>query len=55
LGPRNKTVLSAVEALVEMKMQLVDNRGVLSDWKDNQMSPCYWEYVNCQDNKVTTM
>ncbi|XP_066337394.1 LRR receptor kinase SERK2-like isoform X4 [Miscanthus floridulus] len=44
-----------VEALVEMKMQLVDSRGVLSDWKDNQMSACYWTNVNCQDNKVATI
>ncbi|XP_066337393.1 LRR receptor kinase SERK2-like isoform X3 [Miscanthus floridulus] len=46
---------SPVEALVEMKMQLVDSRGVLSDWKDNQMSACYWTNVNCQDNKVATI
>ncbi|KAL6653933.1 hypothetical protein ACP70R_007398 [Stipagrostis hirtigluma subsp. patula] len=42
-----------VEALYEMRMQLTDNRGVLNDWKDNQMSPCYWNNVICQDNKVT--
>ncbi|AQK49132.1 putative LRR receptor-like serine/threonine-protein kinase [Zea mays] len=38
-----------------MRTQLGDKRGVLSDWKDNQMSPCYWANVNCQDNKVTTI
>ncbi|XP_034568326.1 uncharacterized protein [Setaria viridis] len=41
-----------VEALYEMRQQLIDNRGVLNDWKDNQMSPCYWDHVTCQDNKV---
>ncbi|KAK8447999.1 hypothetical protein SEVIR_8G194400v4 [Setaria viridis] len=44
-----------VEALYEMRQQLIDNSGVLNDWKDNQMSPCYWDHVTCQDNKVTTI
>ncbi|CAO2146676.1 unnamed protein product [Urochloa humidicola] len=44
-----------VEALYEMSQQLIDNSGVLKDWKDNQMSPCYWDHVTCQDNKVTTI
>ncbi|XP_062198311.1 LRR receptor kinase SERK2-like isoform X2 [Phragmites australis] len=36
-----------------MRMQLNDNRGILKDWKDNQMSPCYLGSVTCnQDNKV---
>ncbi|KAG2558666.1 hypothetical protein PVAP13_8NG283100 [Panicum virgatum] len=51
--PRNKTVLSAVEALYEMRQALNDNSGVLHDWNDNQMSPCYWDHVTCQDNIVT--
>nr|TKW01644.1 hypothetical protein SEVIR_8G194400v2 [Setaria viridis]TKW01645.1 hypothetical protein SEVIR_8G194400v2 [Setaria viridis] len=38
-----------------MRQQLIDNSGVLNDWKDNQMSPCYWDHVTCQDNKVTTI
>jgi hypothetical protein len=42
-----------VEALYEMRQLLIDNSGVLNDWKDNQMSPCYWDHVTCQDNKVT--
>ncbi|XP_062182214.1 LRR receptor kinase SERK2-like [Phragmites australis] len=42
-----------VKALYEMRMQLNDNRGILKDWKDNQMSPCYWANVICQDTKVT--
>ncbi|CAN6363376.1 unnamed protein product [Urochloa humidicola] len=44
-----------VEALYEMRQQLIDNSGVLNGWEDNQMSPCYWEHVTCQDNKVTTI
>ncbi|CAN6372904.1 unnamed protein product, partial [Urochloa humidicola] len=44
-----------VQALVEMRQQLIDNSGVLNDWKDNQMSPCYWNHVICQDNKVTSI
>ncbi|RCV38979.1 hypothetical protein SETIT_8G186000v2 [Setaria italica] len=38
-----------------MRQQLIDNSGVLNYWKDNQMSPCYWDHVTCQDNKVTTI
>ncbi|KAF8673276.1 hypothetical protein HU200_048830 [Digitaria exilis] len=38
-----------------MKMDLNDNNDVLSDWKDNQMSPCYWDHVYCEDNKVITI
>ncbi|KAL6890137.1 hypothetical protein ACP4OV_008900 [Aristida adscensionis] len=48
------TEFQAVEALYAMKMQLVDTRGVLNDWKDNQMSPCYWNTVICADNKKVT-
>ncbi|CAO2151152.1 unnamed protein product [Urochloa humidicola] len=44
-----------VEALYEMRQQLIDNSGVLNDWQDNQMSPCYWQHITCQDNKVTTI
>ncbi|KAL6859127.1 hypothetical protein ACP4OV_018129 [Aristida adscensionis] len=44
---------SQVTALYEMKMQLTDANGVLKDWKDNEMTPCDWDNVNCQDNKVT--
>nr|CAB3490278.1 unnamed protein product [Digitaria exilis]CAB3503005.1 unnamed protein product [Digitaria exilis] len=44
-----------VQALVDMKMDLNDNNDVLSDWKDNQMSPCYWDHVYCEDNKVITI
>ncbi|CAD6341996.1 unnamed protein product [Miscanthus lutarioriparius] len=35
-----------------MRMQLSDDGGVLKDWKDNQMTPCYWANIDCQDNKV---
>ncbi|KAF8700218.1 hypothetical protein HU200_034596 [Digitaria exilis] len=38
-----------------MKMDLNDNNDVLGDWKDNQMSPCYWDHVTCEDNKVITI
>ncbi|KAF8772325.1 hypothetical protein HU200_005917 [Digitaria exilis] len=38
-----------------MKMDLNDNNDVLGDWKDNQMSPCYWDHVYCEDNKVITI
>jgi hypothetical protein len=41
-----------VTALYEIKMHLIDDGGVLQDWKDNQMSPCNWRNVICQDNKV---
>ncbi|CAL4979969.1 unnamed protein product [Urochloa decumbens] len=44
-----------VQALVEMKMQLNDNDGVLNDWTDNQTSPCHWDHVTCQDNNVITI
>ncbi|CAN6372918.1 unnamed protein product [Urochloa humidicola] len=44
-----------VQALVDMKKQLNDYRDVLSDWKDNQMSPCYWDHVTCQDNEITAI
>jgi len=33
-------------------MHLTDDNGVLNDWKDNQMAPCNWGNVKCQDNKV---
>jgi len=36
-------------------MHLTDENGVLNGWKDNQMTPCDWEHVKCQDNKVTTI
>ncbi|KAJ1276314.1 hypothetical protein BS78_05G205000 [Paspalum vaginatum] len=58
LGSQQSSAVAAelqVEALYEMRMNLNDNRGVLNDWKDNQMSPCYWDHVTCQDNKVTTI
>ncbi|CAD6265278.1 unnamed protein product [Miscanthus lutarioriparius] len=41
-----------VAALYEMRMQLSDDGGVLKDWKDNQMTPCNWTNIDCQDNKV---
>ncbi|KAG2584307.1 LRR receptor kinase SERK2-like isoform X3 [Panicum virgatum] len=44
-----------VTALYEIKMHLTDENGVLNGWKDNQMTPCDWEHVKCQDNKVTTI
>ncbi|KAL6859126.1 hypothetical protein ACP4OV_018128 [Aristida adscensionis] len=46
---------SQVTALYEMKMQLKDDNGALKDWKDNQMTPCDWGNVICQDNKVTSI
>jgi len=46
---------STVTALYKIKMHLTDDNGVLNGWKDNQMTPCDWEHVKCQDNKVTTM
>ncbi|KAJ1276312.1 hypothetical protein BS78_05G204800, partial [Paspalum vaginatum] len=60
LGSQQSSAVAAefqVEALYlyEMRRNLNDNRGVLNDWKDNQMSPCYWDHVTCQDNKVTTI
>ncbi|KAF8704439.1 hypothetical protein HU200_031391 [Digitaria exilis] len=42
-----------VTALYEIKMNLSDDGGALKDWKDNQMTPCNWGNVICQDNKVT--
>lgn len=42
-----------VIALYEMKNQLNDSRDVLKEWRDNQVSPCYFPNVICQDNKVT--
>jgi hypothetical protein len=36
-------------------MNLSDSHGVLKDWKNNQMSPCYWVNINCQDNNVISM
>jgi hypothetical protein len=53
--PANKLVLSIVAALYEMRMQLSDDGGVLQDWKDNQMTPCGWANIDCQDNKVIAM
>ncbi|KAF8769455.1 hypothetical protein HU200_006486 [Digitaria exilis] len=41
-----------VTALYEIKMHLNDDGGVLKDWKDNQMTPCNWGNIICQDNKV---
>ncbi|OQU80603.1 hypothetical protein SORBI_3007G149700 [Sorghum bicolor] len=41
-----------VAALYEIRTQLSDKGGVLKDWKDNQMTPCGWAKINCQDNKV---
>ncbi|KAI4963901.1 hypothetical protein ZWY2020_008696 [Hordeum vulgare] len=42
-----------VIALHEMRMMLTDSRGVLKDWNDNQVSPCYFDNVRCdQDGKV---
>ena len=38
-----------------MRMQLSDDGGVLKDWKDNQMTPCNWTNIDCQDNKVIAM
>ncbi|XP_066350819.1 LRR receptor kinase SERK2-like isoform X3 [Miscanthus floridulus] len=43
---------SDYQALYEMRMQLSDDGGVLKDWKDNQMTPCNWTNIDCQDNKV---
>ncbi|CAL4979967.1 unnamed protein product [Urochloa decumbens] len=37
-----------------MKQKLIDNNGVLNDWEDNQMSPCYWDHISCEDNKKVT-
>ncbi|TVU00519.1 hypothetical protein EJB05_54045 [Eragrostis curvula] len=48
-------LLSVVEALYEMRMQLSDSRGILENWKNNQMSPCYWININCQDNNVISI
>ncbi|KAF8700226.1 hypothetical protein HU200_034606 [Digitaria exilis] len=27
-----------------MKQLMDDNNDVLEDWKENQMSPCYWDH-----------
>jgi len=54
-NPQINFVLSIVAALYEMRMQLSDDGGVLKDWKDNQMTPCYWANIDCQDNKVIAM
>ncbi|KAM3207959.1 hypothetical protein ACQJBY_062937 [Aegilops geniculata] len=42
-----------VIALYEMRMMLTDSRGVLKDWNNNQVSPCYFDNVRCdQDGSV---
>ncbi|CAO2191694.1 unnamed protein product [Urochloa humidicola] len=41
-----------VTALYEIRMRLNDDNGVLKDWKDNQITPCNWGNVFCQENKV---
>lgn len=34
----------------------IDNNGVLQDWNDNQVSPCYFRNINCdQDSNVIGM
>ncbi|CAL5012852.1 unnamed protein product [Urochloa decumbens] len=44
-----------VAALYEIRMHLNDDDGVLKDWKDNQITPCNWENVICQENKVISI
>ncbi|KAL5204031.1 hypothetical protein ABZP36_008902 [Zizania latifolia] len=44
-----------VIALYEIRMQLNDSRGVLNGWNDNQVSPCYFISITCQDGKVTAI
>lgn len=42
-----------VIALNEMRTMLNDSRGVLNDWNSNQVSPCYFVNVRCnQDGNV---
>lgn len=42
-----------VTALHEIRMMLIDNRGVLGDWNENQLNPCVYSYIMCdQDNNV---
>ncbi|VAI83186.1 unnamed protein product [Triticum turgidum subsp. durum] len=42
-----------VIALYEMRMMLTDSRSVLKDWNNNQVSPCYFDNVRCdQDGSV---
>ncbi|KAK1648231.1 hypothetical protein QYE76_066036 [Lolium multiflorum] len=42
-----------VTALHEIRMMLIDSRGVLGDWNENQVSPCLSSYVMCdEDNNV---
>jgi len=39
-----------VIALYEMRMMLTDSHGVLKDWNDNQVSPCYLANVRCDQH-----
>ncbi|XP_071675098.1 LRR receptor kinase SERK2 isoform X2 [Lolium perenne] len=39
-----------VIALHEIRMMLTDSRGVLKDWNDNQVSPCYLANVRCDQH-----
>jgi len=58
-----------VQALYDVKMQLNDTHGVLNGWKDsqshggvlndwnyNQVNPCTWDHILCdQDNSVIAL
>uniref|UniRef100_A0A0D9XU15 non-specific serine/threonine protein kinase n=1 Tax=Leersia perrieri TaxID=77586 RepID=A0A0D9XU15_9ORYZ len=47
---------SQVIILYEIRMMLNDSRGVLKGWNDNQVSPCYFNSINCnQEGKVTSI
>uniref|UniRef100_I1R1J5 Leucine-rich repeat-containing N-terminal plant-type domain-containing protein n=3 Tax=Oryza glaberrima TaxID=4538 RepID=I1R1J5_ORYGL len=43
-------------ALYEIRTMLNDSRGVLNGWNNNQVSPCYFPSISCnQDQKVISI
>uniref|UniRef100_A0A0E0J412 non-specific serine/threonine protein kinase n=1 Tax=Oryza nivara TaxID=4536 RepID=A0A0E0J412_ORYNI len=47
---------SEVIALYEIRTMLNDSRGVLNGWNNNQVSPCYFPSISCnQDQKVISI
>ncbi|XP_006663040.1 LRR receptor kinase SERK2-like [Oryza brachyantha] len=47
---------SQVVILHQIRMMLNDTRGVVNGWNDNQVSPCYFNAIICnQDQQVTSI
>jgi hypothetical protein len=44
-----------IDALLDMKVQLNASGNQLTNWYQNQVSPCIWYGVACEDNNVVTL